>query len=364
MLQKSAQDIALAGRRASSSAVKRSPVLIPAMGGVLVAVMLASLAIGPTGISLDAIPEVLGALWSGAEDPAALRSRLVLLDLRAPRTLIGAYVGAALAVAGAMMQGTFRNPLADPGLVGVSSGAALAAVATIALSDDILSGWSSLLGMYTLPVSAFLGGMLTTALLVAIAGRGSHASTATLLLSGIAIGALASAGTGLVAYASDDRELRDMTLWSMGSLTGASWVKVTAVVPFAIVLAIAVPGIVRALNGLLLGESEAFNLGIDVVRAKLVIITLTAVAVGSAVAVSGVIGFVGIVVPHFVRLIGGPDHRFVLPASALVGAVVLLIADILARTSVAPAELPIGILMALIGAPVFLHLVLKRGWSG
>ncbi len=338
--------------------------LLTLSAGVLVLVSLASLAIGPTGISFDAIPGVLHAAVTGSGDVESERNRLVLVELRLPRTLVGVFTGAALALAGAMMQGLFRNPLADPGLIGVSSGAALAAVATIALGDGLLFWWHHFLGIYALPVAAFIGGVVTTALLVAVGARSGQLATSTLLLAGIAFGALAGSATGLIAYASDDRELRDLTLWSMGSLTGSSWEKVLALVPFAGLLAICVPMVVRMLDGLLLGEAEAFHLGIDVDRAKYLIVGLTAAAVGSSVAAAGVIGFVGIVVPHFVRLIAGPAHAVVLPASAILGAVVLLAADILARIIVAPAELPIGILMAIIGAPVFLHLVLRRGSAG
>ncbi|MEM6495272.1 MAG: iron ABC transporter permease, partial [Pseudomonadota bacterium] len=290
----------------------------------------------------------------------ALQARLVLFDLRLPRTLLAMFVGAALAVSGAMMQGLFRNPLADPGLIGVSAGAALAAIATIALSDTLLRFWASALGPYALPLSAFFGGLVTTFLLMMVAGRGGQMMMATLLLAGIAFGALAGAVSGLIAYSSDDRELRDLTLWQMGSMTGASWEKVGAIAPFALLIVIALGGLVRSLNGLALGEAEAFHLGINVERAKLIIVCVTAAAVGSAVAVAGIIGFVGIVVPHFVRLIAGADHRIVLPASAIAGAALVLVADVIARTIVAPSELPIGIVMALLGAPVFLHLVLRQ----
>lgn len=334
--------------------------LIIASAVVLVFVATLSLAIGPTGLTLSALPLAFSAALAGSDDPASLQARLVLFDLRLPRTLIGMFVGAALAVAGAMMQGLFRNPLADPGLVGVSAGAALAAVATIALGNGMLIFWVDALGIYALPLSAFIGGVVTTTLLMIVAGSGGQLMMGTLLLAGIAFGALAGAATGLIAYASDDRELRDLTLWSMGSLTGSSWEKVAAVIPFAVTIAIAIPRLTRALNGLILGEAEAFHLGVNVERAKLFIVGVTAAAVGSAVAVAGVIGFLGIVVPHFVRLLVGPDHRILLPASALLGAAVLLLADVVARTVVAPSELPIGIVMAIIGAPIFLHLVLKR----
>ena len=186
----------------------------------------------------------------------------------------------------------------------------------------------------------------------------------TLLLAGIAIGAFTGALTGLIAYTSDDRELRDLTLWMMGSLGGASWPKVVAVLPFAALTLFLAPRLVRAFNGLLLGEAEAFHLGIDVENAKRLIVLATAAGVGAAVAVAGVIGFVGIVVPHLVRMLAGPDHRVVLPGSALLGAALVLFADVVARMLVRPAELPIGIVMAMIGAPVFLHMVIKRGIGG
>ncbi len=297
-------------------------------------------------------------------DAATAREQLVLIDIRLPRTLLAMFVGASLAVAGAMMQGLFRNPLADPGIIGVSAGAALAAVATIALGNGIAAPLLQPLGIYALPVAAFFGGAVSTGILVAVAGRHGRMMIGTLLLAGIALGALAGALTGLIAYASDDRELRDLTLWSMGSLGGASWPKVAAVLPFAALVLVLAPRLVRGLNGFLLGEAEAFHLGIDVEKTKRTIVVATAACVGSAVAVAGIIGFVGIVVPHVVRILAGPDHRIVLPGSALLGAALVLTADIAARMIVRPAELPIGIVMAAIGAPVFLHLVLKRGIGG
>jgi iron complex transport system permease protein len=325
---------------------------------------LTSLSLGATGVSLTGLPGAVSHVLFGGGDATARRDALVLLELRLPRTLLGAFVGAALAVSGALMQGLFRNPLADPGLVGVSSGAALAAIATIALGNEFAQPWLEAFGTFALPVAAFLGGLLTTLVLVGLAGRHGRLMIGTLLLAGIALGALAGALSGLIAYASDDRELRDLTLWSMGSLTGSSWSKVIAVLPFAALVVIAIPFLVRGLNGFLLGEAEAFHMGIDVERTKWFVILTTAAAVGAAVAVAGVIGFVGIVVPHLVRILAGPDHAIVLPASALLGASLVLSADVVARLAVAPAELPIGIIMAAIGAPIFLHLVLRRGMGG
>ena len=347
------------GARAASAA--RLTVLAALLLGVSAFL---SLSIGSTGITLTALPRVLAAMLAGHADAATAREQLVLLDIRLPRLLLGAFVGSALAVSGAMMQGMFRNPLADPGLVGVSSGAALAAVATIALGNGLAAPWAKAFGVYALPVSAFCGGLATTAILVMIVSRQGQLATSTLLLAGLALGALSTALTGLIAFASDDRELRDLTLWMLGSLSGASWPKVAAILPFTLLVALALPRLVRALNGLLLGEAEAFHLGIDVERTKRLIVVTTAAAVGAAVAVAGVVGFVGIVVPHVVRILAGPDHRVVLPASALLGGSLVLIADVVARMALRPAELPLGVVMAIIGAPIFLHMVVRRGIGG
>lgn len=338
---------------------KSTPLLLLAAGLLVLAVVL-SMGSGATGIGLDAVWKVATRIWSSKPAAESDVEQLVILGVRLPRTILGAFVGASLAVAGAMMQGLFRNPLADPGVIGVSSGAALAAVATIALGNSAAAPFVKTFGVYALPVAAFLGGLLTTTLLVLVARRSGEILVGTLLLSGIAVAALAEAMTGLISYASDDRELRDLTLWRLGSLSGASWPKVFAILPFALMLALILPRVVRALNGLLLGEAEAFHLGIDIVKAKRTVIFATAAAVGASVAVSGVIGFVGIVVPHVVRLITGPDHRVLLPASAMLGASLVLFADVLARMLVRPAELPLGIVLAVVGAPVFLHLVLNR----
>jgi len=337
--------------------------LIAVAVGILAVACLISMATGSTGVRITSLPGAISASLGYSADTADLRASLVLIDLRLPRTLLAMFVGGALAVSGAMMQGLFRNPLADPGLVGVSSGATLAAVTFIVLGNTYLGGWQTLMGIYALPVAAFGGGLVATALLVGVASRHGATAVATLLLAGIALGALTGALTGILAYISNDRELRDLTLWSMGSFSGASWQKVTAIAPFAAILLVALPGLVRALNGMLLGEAEAYHLGIDLESAKRKIVLLTAMAVGGSVAVAGIIGFVGIVIPHFVRMIAGPDHRVVLPASAFLGAALVLCADVIARVIVAPAELPIGIIMAIIGAPVFLHLVLRRSNS-
>jgi iron complex transport system permease protein len=257
------------------------------------------------------------------------------------------------------MQGLFRNPLADPGLVGVSAGAGLAAAATIVLGDRLLAGLIGKLPFAALPAGAFLGGLLTTSLLYLIATREGRTSVATMLLAGVALGALAGAMTGFLAFLSDDRQLRDLTFWSLGSLGGASWTKVWVVAPVILTLLALTTFLARGLDALSLGEAEAWHLGVPVQRLKLAIIILTAVAVGASVAAAGLIGFIGIVVPHMLRLIIGPGHRALLPLAALSGAALLVAADTIARIVVAPAELPIGIVTAAIGAPCFLWLLLR-----
>lgn len=328
---------------------------------LLVVAAVASLSIGPTGITLDALPAAAASLLGLTDDSRSDHMRLVLLDLRLPRTLIAMFVGAALAAGGALVQGLFRNPLADPSLIGVSNGAALAAVATIAFGNSMAAPWMHAFGVYALPVAAFAGALLSTVVLMLVASRHGTLAIGTLLLAGVALAAMCGALMGLIQFMADDRELRDITLWSLGSLSGASWPKLVAILPFAILMAVVLPRLTRAMNGFLLGEAEAYHLGIDTENTKRVVMLVTAAAVGAAVAVAGIIGFVGLVVPHVVRLLAGSDHRVVLPASMLGGAALTLIADIVARMIVAPAEMPIGIVMAAIGGPVFLHLVVKRG---
>ncbi|HEY8566159.1 MAG TPA: iron ABC transporter permease [Beijerinckiaceae bacterium] len=332
---------------------RRAALVLP-----LLVLLLAGTGVAALGSGAVPIPpaRVVAALLGIGEGGDAL----VLWHVRLPRLLLGALVGAALAVAGALMQGLFRNPLADPGLLGVSSGASLAAGLTIVLGDTLLAPVIGRLPFAALPVGAFLGGLAVTLLLYAVATQGGRTSTATLLLAGVAVGAFTGALMGLLAYASDDRQLRDLSFWSLGSLSGATWAKLAAAAPLILPALAATPFLARGLNALALGEAEAFHLGFSVERLKGAIILLVAVAVGACVAVSGLIGFVGIVAAHALRLAIGPDHRRLLPAAALFGAVLLVGADTLARSLVAPAELPVGIVTAFVGAPFFLWLLLRR----
>ena len=344
---------AIAGDRSRTAAVM---LIVLTIALVLTAVI--SLGVGPSGMPLGRVLAVLLAGPNADHLPAA--DVLIVWQIRMPRVLLGALIGASLAVAGAVLQGLFRNPLADPGLVGVSSGAALGAVTVIVLGPGVLAPVFLLVGFAALPIAAFTGGLIATIILYVIATRHGRTSVATMLLAGIALGAFAGAGTGLLIYVASDQQLREVTFWTLGALSGASWMKLAVCGPVMALVLLAAPVLGRGLNAIVLGEAEGYHLGINVQRMKKLAIFLVAAATGAAVAVSGVIGFVGIVVPHLLRLGMGADHRPLLPACALLGGILLLVADMLARTIVAPAELPIGIITAALGAPFFLWLLLRN----
>lgn len=283
----------------------------------------------------------------------------ILFDIRLPRILLAIFVGAVLASTGAVMQGLFRNPLADPSLIGVSSGASVGASLMIVTAGGFIQG-SALVGLSLVSIGAFVGGFTATLLVYRLATSGMGTSVTTMLLAGIAIGALAGALNSLLSYFSDNDMLRQISLWQMGNLSGASWLKVSIMGVVAILLMGLFPRDSRALNALLLGESEARHLGINVQRVKRRLIVLTALGVGVSVAVAGLVGFVGLIMPHIIRLMIGPDHRWLIPASGLAGAILLVVADSLARVVVIPAELPTGILTAILGAPFFVALLLQQ----
>lgn len=335
--------------------------------GLLVALMLAiltSVSVGPMDISMsDAYRILLSGLGLDAGE-VERHLATIINAIRLPRSLLAVLVGAALAVSGAAIQGVFRNPLADPGLIGISGGAALAAVSMIVFGGSALAVVTEVLGQYALMFTAFLGGFAATLVVANIATSRLGISITTMLLAGIAINIVTGAGIGIMTYMADDVQLRTLTFWQMGSLGGATWDVVLAAGSVIAIVIVMIPRYALGLNALLLGESEARHLGIDVRRVRRNIILLSAVAVGASVAVSGMIGFVGLVVPHIIRLALGPDHRYLLPASALAGALFLLIADMIARTLIAPAELPIGLITSIIGGPFFIALIVLRARQG
>jgi iron complex transport system permease protein len=292
----------------------------------------------------------------GYSEPSQIQS--IIMDIRLPRLILALLVGASLAILGAVMQGLFRNPLADPSLIGVSGGASVgASIVIVAAGGAMLS---PLAGLSMVALGAFIGGAITTLVVYRVATSSLGTSVTTMLLAGIAIGAIAGAFNSLLSYFSDNQMLRQISVWQMGNLGGANWQKVSIMASVSLIIFSLLPSQARSLNALLLGESEARHLGIDVQRIKRQLIFLTALGVGVSVALAGLIGFVGLIVPHMVRLLIGPDHRALLPASALAGASLLLIADSIARVVVLPAELPTGILTALLGAPFFVALLLKQ----
>lgn len=305
---------------------------------------------------------MVGAMWLPLPDMILnakdfVVERTIFIELRVPRVLMAGAVGATLALAGASLQGMFRNPLADPGLLGVASGAALGATSFIVLGGYI--NFPDWFAPYALPVAATIGATLVTLFLYAFTRRQGRMNLVTLILVGIAINALGGVGLGLLQYASDDNQLRSLTFWMMGSFGRSTW---DATIPAFLVMVPAAFFLVRnvrALDLLQLGEGEARNLGVDVGRVRKSVVFGVAAVVGAGVAIVGMIGFVGLVVPHIIRLLGGPIHRYVVPASALLGATTLILADLLSRTVVAPAELPVGLVTAMIGSPCLIWLLLK-----
>ena len=283
-----------------------------------------------------------------------------VIDLvRWPRTLLGVLVGAALGISGAAIQAIFRNPLAEPGLIGVSAGASLVAASIIAFETMLFASLGQLLGHYLLALGAFSGAGIATWIVYRISLHDGKPHIGTMILAGVAINALAGSLTGLISFLSDEQQLRTITFWMLGSLGGASWETVWTMVPFVTLAIIVLPFLAKALNVFALGEQEASQLGQKPQQIKIVVIILSTMAVGAAVSVSGIIGFVGLLVPHAVRMLGGSDNRYVIPASALLGSIILTVADLLARTIAIPSEIPIGVVTALLGTPLFLYILIR-----
>jgi len=325
-----------------------------------VAVML-GLNAGTVNIPIDVIIQQSAnlLLQSSSTDIHTNQINTILFDIRLSRICLAFLIGAILAISGAVMQGLFRNPLAAPSLIGVSSGASVGASIVIVLAGTWLQN-NALLGLSVVAVGAFVGSFLITLLVFRLSTSTLGTSVTTMLLAGIAISALAGAVNSLLSYFADNEMLRQISIWQMGNLSTANWARVSVVAVVAVFVLVLFPRESKSLNALLLGESEARHLGIDVQRVKKKLILLTTLGIGTAVAVAGMIGFVGLIVPHMVRLLIGPDHRCLLPVSALAGGILLLIADTLARVIIAPVELPTGILTAILGAPFFIMLLIQQ----
>jgi iron complex transport system permease protein len=314
------------------------------------ATTLALMTLLATGFGALRLPVTV--LWNGGDE--ALRQ--IWLTIRLPRVLLALVIGGSLALAGCVMQGLFRNPLADPGLLGISSGAACAVALWVVLPVTL----PALLMLYAPMLAAFLGALAATVVIFLLSQQ-RESSLSRLLLVGIAINALCGAAVGVLSWVSNDAQLRQLSLWGMGSLGQAQWSTLLAVTSLMIPTVLVIWRLAAVLNLLQLGEEEAHYLGVDVRLVQRVLLLCSALLVAAAVAVSGVIGFIGLVVPHLMRMWLGSDHRAVIPGSVLAGAFLLLMADTAARTLVAPAEMPVGLLTSILGAPWFLWLIFRRG---
>ncbi|MCS2159274.1 iron ABC transporter permease [Scandinavium sp. H11S7] len=312
-------------------------------------VLLTLLTLGATTFGALKLP--LDILWRG---DSALRQ--IWFTIRLPRVLLALTIGGSLALAGCVMQGLFRNPLADPGLLGISNGAALAVAMWVVLPLSL----PMVLMLYAPMLAAFLGSLAVTMVIFVLSQRNDN-SLSRLLLVGIAINALCGAAVGVLSWLSNDAQLRQLSLWSMGSLGQAQWSTLLATASLMLPTVFIIWRLAKPLNLLQLGDEEAHYLGVNVRQIQRRLLMCSALLVAAAVAVSGVIGFIGLVVPHLLRMWLGADHRAVIPGSVLVGAILLLVADTVARTLVAPAEMPVGLLTSLLGAPWFLWMIFRRG---
>jgi len=336
-------------------------VLLPTLLAALLFFGVWSVAIGALHIPTADVLRVIGGALGIIDKPdVSLAASTVVMDIRIPRILLAAAVGASLGLCGAALQGVFGNPLADPGLIGTSSGAALGAVLGI-VSGASIGGWST-------SVFAFVGALIVTSLVYRIARNDGRTEVVTLILTGIAVNAVVVSVIGYMTFLADDQELRSIVFWQLGSMAAARWNAVAVAWAFTAVGLVLIPSRARALDLLSLGETEAGHLGVNTERLRVIVLALSALIVGAAVAVAGIIAFVGLVVPHLIRLIAGPGHRTLLPASAAGGALLLVGADMVARTIVEPAELPLGVLTSAVGGIFFIWLLVvtrreQGGWG-
>ncbi|MFF0053254.1 FecCD family ABC transporter permease [Streptomyces microflavus] len=360
-LSKEAPDGAADAKAAPKSPRSKAFVLTVGLSLALLVGCLLSAAIGAYSIPIgDVLASVQHRIGIGGR-PLDRVGESVLWNVRLPRVVLALLVGASLGCAGALMQGVFGNPLAEPGVIGISAGAAVGAVASIALGLTFFGNW-------TITVFAFVAGLATVLLVYTLSRSGGRTEVVTLILTGIAVNAFAGALIGLFIFFADNAQITQITFWQLGSLSQATWPKVLAVLPCAVAGLLIAPFYARKLDLLALGERPARHLGVDVERLRILLVLVVALLTAAAVAVAGIISFVGLLVPHLLRMANGPGHRFLIPGSALGGALVLVAGDLAARTVAAPAELPLGVLTALFGSPFFFWLLRRTrrkqgGWA-
>jgi iron complex transport system permease protein len=321
----------------------------------LVLAMVVALCIGAIYISPAKVLDILLGKINDPNDPDVA----IVMNIRLPRVFLAAVIGAGLSIAGAAMQGVFRNPMASPSILGISAGAAFGASLAIVLGASFISG------QFAIPAMAFVFCIGTMLLVYAISRSGGYVPVETLLLAGIAVGSLFSALVSFMQYIAGDK-LAGVVFWLLGGLGEASWPQLWIALPLIALGSLVIMFYAREMNAMTIGEDHATSLGVDTQRVMLIIIVATSIVVAAAVSFCGIIAFVGLIVPHIIRILIGPDHRILLPASILAGAAFLVITDTVARVIMSPAELPVGILTALLGAPFFLYLLKRRkhmmGW--
>ena len=331
------------------------------MVSVLLLLLLLGVSYGPVNISIsDVLIIFLQKLNFLSNYQVPEINEIVLLNIRLPRVILGALVGLALGTSGAILQGLFRNPLVDPGFIGVSSGAAVGAMFAILFTQFLQLFFWSFLIPFILPIMAIIGSFITTILVYKMSKVESKTNIMTMLLSGIAVNAISGSVIGLFVSISSDVQLRSFTFWTLGGLDNADWLVVFLTSIFVFIPIYFVFKMRYELDIFMLGDSEALHLGLDVETLKKKIILMTSIMVGISVSFCGMIGFVGLVTPHLVRLFIGPKHKFLIPGAALLGAIILSLSDLIAKSIIAPAQLPLGVITSAIGAPFFIWLIINQ----
>lgn len=337
---------------------QRQSTLFFVLGILLCIVTIASIQWGAVPISNAQMTDAINHFFQG-KTPSSIYEG-VFIQIRLPRVILCALSGGILAVSGVYMQGLFRNPLVEPGIVGTSAGAAFGASIVFVLSVYIPIEWKTLTGPLLVPLFAFLGATLTTFLVYTLSKQHQKTSVLSILLIGLAINALGLSGMGFMTYLARDPQARSINFWNLGTFSGANWEQVGIIAMLSVIVFLTMIRFSKPLNAILLGEEEALYLGVDIKKFRRSILVVNTLMVAIITSFIGIIGFVGLIVPHIVRLLVGSDHKKLLPASFLMGSILLLLADLAARLLLAPSEIPIGIITSIVGAPVFIILLKKQ----